>query len=711
MNTLRDYVDWKLTHSDKTAEAEGYPLVLEKCKSNKKMKELKVYGDSEYDRKNLIFASGENVTSTNSVICNNSTIQIDGLYSSNVSFRNKYYDSDQSAFLKKNTPYTFTLFYVSGEIISLGNNGLVFGLYSAESKWLGYVSCRLSNYQTNASFTIIPEKNIRVSFWCTGNGEFNNLIYNFQVEEGSVSTEYEEFKPATPDSPVEILSIGEKTINLYNHSTAKAIAQWNASMANAKFEAGTITSITNSGDSGGFLLVKVGNASDYRGKTVSCTWKPKTGNINISSTSLCIYDANNSRVQDSSPKTLDNGYFHNILSIPETIADTDNLAFRLYFNPGQKGDTIAVDDIMLYESEEPRPYEPYGKYKIPIVQRGKNLLNPTVVSTESFFSDAYISNDKNSYGTVLDSTDLTDNKVVINQTENPDYANNPTTYNNGYFCIQDKGLEVGKKYILSFDIDISSNPLGATNIAIFPDGTYPTYYASFSQNKQRVSTTFVEARNSSTAKPPYMEIRCMGMSFTASNFMITEEGYDTEFEPYVEPQTHNVYLDEPLRRFGDYADIIDFKNKKVIRNMYEEVFKGTESDWSKFLADGTLNSFRFPLSRGGGNMASVSVFQNGMCNKYPVVSGRKDKTCSGGATGGTIVDFHDNSIELDVNAWKAYLAEEYAKGTPLKFLHTLATPKEEQIDYDFPKLTEKTTVFEVDATISPSNMYGKYIKR
>ncbi|MBQ4629629.1 MAG: hypothetical protein IJB70_01375 [Clostridia bacterium] len=44
METLRDYVNWGLTHSDKTADAEGVPLVLENCVRNKKMKKLEVYG-------------------------------------------------------------------------------------------------------------------------------------------------------------------------------------------------------------------------------------------------------------------------------------------------------------------------------------------------------------------------------------------------------------------------------------------------------------------------------------------------------------------------------------------------------------------------------------------------------------------------------------------------------------------------------------------
>ena len=46
MQTLRDYVNWGLTHCDKTASAEGVPLVMEKCAKNKRMKQLEVYGNS-----------------------------------------------------------------------------------------------------------------------------------------------------------------------------------------------------------------------------------------------------------------------------------------------------------------------------------------------------------------------------------------------------------------------------------------------------------------------------------------------------------------------------------------------------------------------------------------------------------------------------------------------------------------------------------------
>ncbi len=49
MNTLKDYVNFRLTHADKFASAEAYPLTMENCKKYKPMRDLKVYGNSVQD--------------------------------------------------------------------------------------------------------------------------------------------------------------------------------------------------------------------------------------------------------------------------------------------------------------------------------------------------------------------------------------------------------------------------------------------------------------------------------------------------------------------------------------------------------------------------------------------------------------------------------------------------------------------------------------
>lgn len=51
-----------------------------------------------------------------------------------------------------------------------------------------------------------------------------------------------------------------------------------------------------------------------------------------------------------------------------------------------------------------------------------------------------------------------------------------------------------------------------------------------------------------------------------SNIMIIEGSISAvpQYEPYIEPIITNIYLDEPLRKIGDYADYIDFKDKKEV---------------------------------------------------------------------------------------------------------------------------------------------------
>ena len=47
------------------------------------------------------------------------------------------------------------------------------------------------------------------------------------------------------------------------------------------------------------------------------------------------------------------------------------------------------------------------------------------------------------------------------------------------------------------------------------------------------------------------------------------------YEPYIEPITTNIFLSEPLRKIGDYADYVDGKGGKVVRNIREFVVLST----------------------------------------------------------------------------------------------------------------------------------------
>ena len=48
------------------------------------------------------------------------------------------------------------------------------------------------------------------------------------------------------------------------------------------------------------------------------------------------------------------------------------------------------------------------------------------------------------------------------------------------------------------------------------------------------------------------------------------------YEPYI-GETKHIYLNEPLRKVSDYADYIDFKNQKVMRQIEVLDDTGTKS--------------------------------------------------------------------------------------------------------------------------------------
>ena len=344
----------------------------------------------------------------------------------------------------------------------------------------------------------------------------------------------------------------------------------------------------------------------------------------------------------------------------------------------------------------------YGKYKIPIVQSGKNLFKPARASANgvSIYADSLT----NSYGTTISTTDLdlSANTIQITQVPNEDY--NAAAFRNGYFSIQiSDSLVIGKKYTLSYDVDITSNPLNATEIVIIPNGNGSVIGNVLNgQTKKRMTHTFTLTAKRADTYMNYIEIRCMGMSFTARNFMITEEGYDAEFEPYVEPQVHNVFLDEPLRKVGDYADYIDFKNRRVVRHTGNTIFNGTENWIYEKLSYG--NNFYVKVPD-----ALPDQYTQVMCNMGTwlswTISNPYNIRISGAGNFNFRYEDYDNLTDF-----KNKLSEMYLNNQPLNVTYALKTEVSEDISNQLPKITTKTTVFTVDSTLEPSNMYGKYIK-
>ena len=190
--------------------------------------------------------------------------------------------------------------------------------------------------------------------------------------------------------------------------------------------------------------------------------------------------------------------------------------------------------------------EYYGKYKIPVAVRGKNLL-----------PYPYHHTTHTRYGITF--TDNGDGSITLNGTT--------TLAETGvydFILVHAQKFKTGT-YTLS-----GCPKTGATYtyrlfvIIRHSDGTVG--YANDIGNNSTFKITDTDLVT--------INIRVGGQIGTVSNLtfkpQLELDSTATEYEPYIEPITQNIYLDEPLRKVGDYADYIDFKNQKVVRKVKEE---------------------------------------------------------------------------------------------------------------------------------------------
>ena len=191
-----------------------------------------------------------------------------------------------------------------------------------------------------------------------------------------------------------------------------------------------------------------------------------------------------------------------------------------------------------------------------------------------------------------------------------------------------------------------------------------------------------------------------------------------EFEPYIEPTTTNIYLKEPLRgityKNEVYADIIDYKNKKVTRNICSEYIT---SVYNKSSTSGTFGIFLSEISNkpkmynsyAGLCIASKFVMHtvNGFVGSYVDLTehgGHIQTYITSAGLNRVAYSFNDNSITSVAQAQEKI-------GNGFEVYYVLATPTEEIID--FPQLSafDGTTIFEMETNINPSEIKVKYWKQ
>ena len=176
-----------------------------------------------------------------------------------------------------------------------------------------------------------------------------------------------------------------------------------------------------------------------------------------------------------------------------------------------------------------------------------------------------------------------------------------------------------------------------------------------------------------------------------------------EFPITCNETTEIMYLTEPLLKIGDYADTIS-STGTVTRAIKKLVFTGTEN--IDTVTVGSSDLFRFAITYTGDKMRAAAN-ETMICNSYAIASTRTE--C--GETNNTMITYnattdmriivHDDACAT-VDAFKQFLTDQYAAGTPVCVWYVLATAQTETFTAQTITPTSGSNTFSVGTSLPPS---------
>lgn len=503
----------------------------------------------------------------------------------------------------------------------------------------------------------------------------NYRIYGNSIQDGMPSDE----------APVSIVSVGEKTVNLFNPKlnfnkpvttngvTVKYLEDEDCYVLNG-------TALTTSRIVERFINVPVVNGSkvslsaEYVSGKIIKTTEDQHDPVGYFGGS----DTPNSRVNFATINLQENN------TVKENVTCNYNYvsAFWFYLYEGQTFDNYKVR-IQLEEGSEANSYEPYGKYKVPVKVSGKNLFN-----VHEWFSN-YLNNDGNLSYTNADYANVYKAKILEGKfKENTQYT-------------------ISLKYMLKKNVDTSFGIIIRMNMS---DGTMVQKRLP-DASEQGVYTGDLTLTNSSNTTISSIRFAYNNSSYDAevvfTDIQLEEGSTATEYEPYVEPIRANIILDEPLRKVGNHVDYIDFGKQMLIKNTEEIVLDGTTD--GKMINQVSSNGLYYATLYGlnGINGASGVALNSHFKSENSLSLGNSYITSNGNYH----VMVHPNQAYSDVTLWNEWLNSQYNQGTPVQVVYALA--EEKHIPIKLPSLINNPIVnnnITIETALSPSNVEIESLK-
>lgn len=468
-------------------------------------------------------------------------------------------------------------------------------------------------------------------------------VYGKSVQDGT----------PTPDNPVEIENVGDLTKNLFD---TQGWYNWLRTFTTSYVQKKVVDGISCIYYRPALTYDKQYMLGEFKENTqYIIQWRAK-GIVGQGESTGFVFNYTDGTRQVSAVKNEDKWDNYTLVSLPDKTLSWIDMGY----NYGQ-GCYIDENSIQLKEGTTATDYEPYHKYKIPVVARGKNLFDGS--SSE----------------------------------DNGKYLNNAGTLSSG-----NANLRV---------TDYITIPSGVSSLTFSfkGDTMYDPSLCLYNENKKYVTgIKYLSRTNVSISVPSNAKyVRC---SYRTVNTDIQLEGSSTKtgYEPYIAPVTTNIFLDEPLRKVGDYADYVDFEKQKVVRNVYQYNLSeisalGSFNDKTTYWYGYWLLSGPYPIS-----INKLKIISDKFKCIYPRNADVEDTYLSND------VPPYDSAMYYSVE--KKYCPEvetiaemlDWLRGTNADLFYVLATPTEEPINLPVLPQFKGTTIYEVGTNIKPSGMEAKY---
>jgi len=209
--------------------------------------------------------------------------------------------------------------------------------------------------------------------------------------------------------------------------------------------------------------------------------------------------------------------------------------------------------------------------------------------------------------------------------------------------------------------------------------------------------------------------------------MVVEGNYTLDtipsFEPYgkykipisvsgknIDPVTTNIFIDEPLRKVGDYADYIDLKNKKLVRKIANIIYDGSSDElWTTYGGNSASYERIYNGYRIANEQAKNIVAKQCMCNRLNSLSGY-GKIWYGTELGCYMGDVNQGYPVFAITSTQPTVAELKTElsANPLDVIYILNQPQEIQIEFENIQFHNDTNIVTINTQNAPSNIEFSY---